>query len=106
MFLNCVCQGVTILDCEEKTLDTITEKMVSEMVNKKEIRSGDREGVLNSLLQNRRYRLRHHPQIQTQIQMKYTQAFSRLLSKTPKGKDCISLLRVVDTIVAVVESKL
>ncbi|XP_026018820.1 solute carrier family 4 member 1b (Diego blood group) isoform X3 [Astatotilapia calliptera] len=44
--------GVTILDCEEKTLDTITEKMVSEMVNKKEIRSGDREGVLNSLLQN------------------------------------------------------
>uniref|UniRef100_A0A3B4FV76 Anion exchange protein n=1 Tax=Pundamilia nyererei TaxID=303518 RepID=A0A3B4FV76_9CICH len=47
--------GVTILDCEEKTLDTITEKMVSEMVNKKEIRSGDREGVLNSLLQNRRY---------------------------------------------------
>lgn len=104
MFLNCVCQGVTILDCEEKTLDTITEKMVSEMVNKKEIRSGDREGVLNSLLQNHRYRLRHHPQIQTQIQMKYTQAFSRLLSKTPKGKDC--LLRVVDTIVAVVESKL
>lgn len=102
MFLNCVCQGVTILDCEEKTLDTITEKMVSEMVNKKEIRSGDREGVLNSLLQNRRYHLRHHPQ----IQMKYTQAFSRLLSKTPKGKDCISLLRVVDTIVAVVESKL
>uniref|UniRef100_A0A3P8PIG4 Anion exchange protein n=1 Tax=Astatotilapia calliptera TaxID=8154 RepID=A0A3P8PIG4_ASTCA len=85
--------GVTILDCEEKTLDTITEKMVSEMVNKKEIRSGDREGVLNSLLQNHRYRLRHHPQIQTQIQMKYTQAFSRLLSKTPKGKDCISLLR-------------
>uniref|UniRef100_A0A669BQK3 Solute carrier family 4 member 1b (Diego blood group) n=1 Tax=Oreochromis niloticus TaxID=8128 RepID=A0A669BQK3_ORENI len=67
--------GVTILDCEEKTLDTITEKMVSEMVNKKEIRSGDREGVLNSLLQNHRYHL------------------SQLLSKTPKGKDCINLLR-------------
>uniref|UniRef100_A0A3B4FZ40 Anion exchange protein n=1 Tax=Pundamilia nyererei TaxID=303518 RepID=A0A3B4FZ40_9CICH len=72
--------GVTILDCEEKTLDTITEKMVSEMVNKKEIRSGDREGVLNSLLQNRRYRLRHHPQIQTQIQMKYTRHSSFFLS--------------------------
>lgn len=79
---------MTILDCEEKTLDTITEKMVSEMVNKKEIRSGDREGVLNSLLQNHRYHL------------------SQLLSKTPKGKDCINLLRVVDAIVAIVESKL
>uniref|UniRef100_A0AAX7VIM6 Anion exchange protein n=1 Tax=Astatotilapia calliptera TaxID=8154 RepID=A0AAX7VIM6_ASTCA len=93
--------GVTILDCEEKTLDTITEKMVSEMVNKKEIRSGDREGVLNSLLQNHRYRLRHHPQIQTQIQMKYTQAFSRLLSKTPKGKDCIRTLDFLEKPTAV-----
>uniref|UniRef100_A0A3Q4H149 Anion exchange protein n=1 Tax=Neolamprologus brichardi TaxID=32507 RepID=A0A3Q4H149_NEOBR len=93
--------GVTILDCEEKTLDTITEKMVSEMVNKKEIRSGDQEGVLNSLLQNRRYRLRHHPQIQTQIQMKYTQAFSRLLSKTPKGKDCIRTLDFLEKPTAV-----
>ena len=47
--------GVTIFDCEEKTLATIAEKMVTEMVNKKEIRAGDREGVLRSLLQNRRY---------------------------------------------------
>ncbi|XP_041672398.1 solute carrier family 4 member 1b (Diego blood group) [Cheilinus undulatus] len=45
--------GVTIFDCEEQTLASIAEKMVSEMVNKKEIRPGDREGVLNSLLQNR-----------------------------------------------------
>ncbi|XP_028285808.1 solute carrier family 4 member 1b (Diego blood group) [Parambassis ranga] len=45
--------GVTIFDCEEQTLATIAEKMVSEMVNKKEIRSEDREGVLKSLLQNR-----------------------------------------------------
>ncbi|XP_032429426.1 solute carrier family 4 member 1b (Diego blood group) [Xiphophorus hellerii] len=44
---------VTIFDCEEKTLAAIAEKMVGEMVSKKEIRSGDREGVLNSLLQNR-----------------------------------------------------
>uniref|UniRef100_A0A096LQH4 Anion exchange protein n=1 Tax=Poecilia formosa TaxID=48698 RepID=A0A096LQH4_POEFO len=46
---------VTIFDCEEKTLAAIAEKMVGEMVSKKEIRSGDREGVLNALLQNRRY---------------------------------------------------
>uniref|UniRef100_A0A3B5KRQ0 Anion exchange protein n=1 Tax=Xiphophorus couchianus TaxID=32473 RepID=A0A3B5KRQ0_9TELE len=45
---------VTIFDCEEKTLAAIAEKVVGEMVSKKEIRSGDREGVLNSLLQNRR----------------------------------------------------
>ncbi|XP_031699389.1 solute carrier family 4 member 1b (Diego blood group) [Anarrhichthys ocellatus] len=45
--------GVTIFDCEERTLSGITEKMVTEMVNKKEIRPGDREGVLKSLLQNR-----------------------------------------------------
>ncbi|KAM6897662.1 solute carrier family 4 member 1b (Diego blood group) [Xenentodon cancila] len=45
--------GVTIFDCEEKTLATIAEKMVGEMVTKKEIRSGDKEGVLKSLLQNR-----------------------------------------------------
>ncbi|XP_061563559.1 solute carrier family 4 member 1b (Diego blood group) [Cololabis saira] len=45
--------GVTVFDCEEKTLATIAEKMVGEMVSKKEIRSGDKEGVLKSLLQNR-----------------------------------------------------
>uniref|UniRef100_A0AAQ5XE91 Anion exchange protein n=1 Tax=Amphiprion ocellaris TaxID=80972 RepID=A0AAQ5XE91_AMPOC len=44
--------GVTLFDCEEKTLATIAEKMVSEMVNKKEIRPGDREEVLKALLQN------------------------------------------------------
>uniref|UniRef100_A0A671U792 Anion exchange protein n=1 Tax=Sparus aurata TaxID=8175 RepID=A0A671U792_SPAAU len=47
--------GVTILDCEERTLASIAEKMVNEMVNKREIRPGDKEGVLKSLLQNRRY---------------------------------------------------
>ncbi|KAM9336661.1 solute carrier family 4 member 1b (Diego blood group) [Symphorus nematophorus] len=45
--------GVTIFNCEERTLASIAEKMVTEMVNKKEIRPADREGVLNSLLQNR-----------------------------------------------------
>ncbi|XP_073345820.1 solute carrier family 4 member 1b (Diego blood group) [Pagrus major] len=45
--------GVTLFDCEERTLAGIAEKMVNEMVNKKEIRPGDKEGVLNSLLQNR-----------------------------------------------------
>uniref|UniRef100_A0A671U706 Anion exchange protein n=1 Tax=Sparus aurata TaxID=8175 RepID=A0A671U706_SPAAU len=44
--------GVTILDCEERTLASIAEKMVNEMVNKREIRPGDKEGVLKSLLQN------------------------------------------------------
>lgn len=48
-----------IFDYEEKTLSAIAEKMVKEMVNKKEIRPGDQEGVLNSLLQNRRYLPRH-----------------------------------------------
>ncbi|XP_036938187.1 solute carrier family 4 member 1b (Diego blood group) isoform X2 [Acanthopagrus latus] len=45
--------GVTIFDCEEQTLAGIAEKMVNEMVNKNEIRPGDKEGVLKSLLQNR-----------------------------------------------------
>uniref|UniRef100_A0A674P3J5 Anion exchange protein n=1 Tax=Takifugu rubripes TaxID=31033 RepID=A0A674P3J5_TAKRU len=44
--------GVTIFDCEEKSLESIAEKMVSEMVSKKEIRPKDRDGVLKSLLQN------------------------------------------------------
>ncbi|XP_028332291.1 solute carrier family 4 member 1b (Diego blood group) isoform X2 [Gouania willdenowi] len=44
--------GVSIFDCEEKTLATLAEKMVTEMVNKKEIRPGDREEVLKSLLQD------------------------------------------------------
>lgn len=47
--------GVTIFDCEEKTLESIAEKMVSEMVSKKELRPKDRDGVLKSLLQNPRY---------------------------------------------------
>uniref|UniRef100_A0A3Q3KMP0 Anion exchange protein n=1 Tax=Monopterus albus TaxID=43700 RepID=A0A3Q3KMP0_MONAL len=55
--------GVTIFDCEERTWATIAEKIVKEMVNKKEIRPGDQEGVLNSLLQNRRYPQRHHPMV-------------------------------------------
>ncbi|XP_056285949.1 solute carrier family 4 member 1b (Diego blood group) [Pseudoliparis swirei] len=45
--------GVTIFNCEERTLSGIAEKMVAEMVKKKEIGPGDREGVLKSLLQNR-----------------------------------------------------
>uniref|UniRef100_A0A8C6PM22 Anion exchange protein n=1 Tax=Nothobranchius furzeri TaxID=105023 RepID=A0A8C6PM22_NOTFU len=48
---------VTIFDCEEKTLATIAEKMVAEMVKKKEIKSGDQEGVLKSLLQNQSQKL-------------------------------------------------
>ncbi|XP_029311593.1 solute carrier family 4 member 1b (Diego blood group) [Cottoperca gobio] len=44
--------GVTIFDCEEQTLAGIAEKMVNEMVKKKEIQPGAREGVLKSLLQN------------------------------------------------------
>uniref|UniRef100_A0A3Q2QT36 Anion exchange protein n=1 Tax=Fundulus heteroclitus TaxID=8078 RepID=A0A3Q2QT36_FUNHE len=52
---------VTMFDCEEKTLAAIAEKMVGEMVSKKEIRSGDREGVLKSLLQNSGYASRRHP---------------------------------------------
>lgn len=47
--------GVMIFDCEEKTLENIAEKMVSEMVKKKELRPKDRDGVLKSLLQNPRY---------------------------------------------------
>uniref|UniRef100_A0A673C5N3 Anion exchange protein n=1 Tax=Sphaeramia orbicularis TaxID=375764 RepID=A0A673C5N3_9TELE len=46
--------GVVIFDCEEQSLASVAEKMVKEMVNKKEIRPGDREGVLKSLLQDRR----------------------------------------------------
>lgn len=45
--------GVALFDCEEQTLAGIAEKMVAEMVNKKELRPGDKEGVLKSLLQNR-----------------------------------------------------
>uniref|UniRef100_A0A673C335 Anion exchange protein n=1 Tax=Sphaeramia orbicularis TaxID=375764 RepID=A0A673C335_9TELE len=41
--------GVVIFDCEEQSLASVAEKMVKEMVNKKEIRPGDREGVLKSL---------------------------------------------------------
>ena len=61
---------MTIFDCEEQTLATIAEKMVGEMVNKKEIRPGDREGVLKALLQNRWYSPRHNPTV-TQTQMTY-----------------------------------
>lgn len=51
--------GVMIFDCEEKTMASLAEKMVTEMVKKKEIRPDDREGVLKSLCQKRRYPPRH-----------------------------------------------
>ncbi|XP_072312450.1 solute carrier family 4 member 1b (Diego blood group) isoform X1 [Eucyclogobius newberryi] len=44
--------GVILFNCEEQSLATIAEKMVKELVNKKEIRPGDRDGVLKALLQN------------------------------------------------------
>lgn len=44
--------GVIVFNCEEQNLANIAEKMVKELVNKKEIRPGDREGVLKALLQN------------------------------------------------------
>ena len=43
-----------MLDCKEQSLATIAEKMVDELVKKKGIRPGDREGVLNSLIHNPR----------------------------------------------------
>ncbi|KAJ7984435.1 hypothetical protein DPEC_G00354810 [Dallia pectoralis] len=45
--------GVVMLDCEECSLSSIAEKMLDELIKKQEIRPGDREGVLGSLLQNR-----------------------------------------------------
>ncbi|XP_075890336.1 solute carrier family 4 member 1b (Diego blood group) isoform X1 [Nelusetta ayraudi] len=45
--------GVMIFDCEEKTMASLAERMVGEMVKKKEIRPDDREGVLKSLCQTR-----------------------------------------------------
>uniref|UniRef100_A0A6Q2ZI62 Anion exchange protein n=1 Tax=Esox lucius TaxID=8010 RepID=A0A6Q2ZI62_ESOLU len=45
--------GVVMLDREERSLPSIAEKMVDELIKKKEIRPGDRDGVLRSLLQNR-----------------------------------------------------
>uniref|UniRef100_A0A3B4B400 Anion exchange protein n=1 Tax=Periophthalmus magnuspinnatus TaxID=409849 RepID=A0A3B4B400_9GOBI len=44
--------GVIIFNCEEQSMAAIAEKIVKELLNKKEIRPGDREGVLRALLQN------------------------------------------------------
>ncbi|KAG9267598.1 band 3 anion exchange protein-like isoform X1 [Astyanax mexicanus] len=44
--------GVVMLDREERSFSSIAEKIVDEMVSKKEIQSGDREGVLRALMQN------------------------------------------------------
>ncbi|XP_033840977.1 solute carrier family 4 member 1b (Diego blood group) [Periophthalmus magnuspinnatus] len=44
--------GVIIFNCEEQSMAAIAEKIVKELLNKKEIRPGDREGVLKALLQN------------------------------------------------------
>ncbi|XP_035260687.1 band 3 anion exchange protein-like [Anguilla rostrata] len=45
--------GVVMLDREERTLNSIVEKVADELVNKNEIQPGDREGLLRSLLQSR-----------------------------------------------------
>ena len=46
--------GVVMLDREERSLSSVTEKIADEMVSKKEIRPADREGVVQAFLQNRR----------------------------------------------------
>ncbi|KAJ8245928.1 hypothetical protein GJAV_G00261800 [Gymnothorax javanicus] len=43
--------GVVMLDLEERTLNSIAEKIVAELVNRKEIQPDDRESLLRSLLQ-------------------------------------------------------
>ena len=48
------CSGVVMLDRVERSLSGIAEKIVDELISKKEIRPSDRDGVLRSLLQNRR----------------------------------------------------
>ncbi|XP_064779714.1 solute carrier family 4 member 1b (Diego blood group) [Oncorhynchus masou masou] len=45
--------GVVMLDRVERSLSDIAEKIVDELISKKEIRPSDRDGVLHSLLQNR-----------------------------------------------------
>ncbi|KAF4084622.1 hypothetical protein AMELA_G00108150 [Ameiurus melas] len=45
--------GVVMLDREEPSLSSIMEKIVDEMVEKKEIRPVDRDGVFKALTQNR-----------------------------------------------------
>ncbi|XP_038846380.1 solute carrier family 4 member 1b (Diego blood group) [Salvelinus namaycush] len=45
--------GVVMLDRVERSLSDIAEKIVDELISKKEIRPSDRDGVLRSLLQNR-----------------------------------------------------
>lgn len=57
--MNPLTQGVMIFDCEEKTLADIAEKIVSEMVNKKEIRPENREDMVKVLLQNDRFAPRY-----------------------------------------------
>ncbi|XP_048869382.1 solute carrier family 4 member 1b (Diego blood group) isoform X7 [Brienomyrus brachyistius] len=45
--------GAVMLDQEERSLASIAEKLVDELVDKNEIRPSDREELLNALLQNR-----------------------------------------------------
>ncbi|KAJ8344850.1 hypothetical protein SKAU_G00290430 [Synaphobranchus kaupii] len=45
--------GVVLLDLGESSLSGVAEKVVDELVSKKEIQQGDREGLLRSLLQKR-----------------------------------------------------
>lgn len=46
--------GVVMLDREETSLPSIMDKIVDEMIEKKEIRPGDQDEVLKALKQNRR----------------------------------------------------
>ncbi|XP_061911697.1 solute carrier family 4 member 1b (Diego blood group) isoform X2 [Entelurus aequoreus] len=45
--------GVMLFNSEEKTWASMVEKMAAEMLKLKQIRPGDQEGVMKSLLQNR-----------------------------------------------------
>uniref|UniRef100_A0AAQ5YSF7 Anion exchange protein n=1 Tax=Amphiprion ocellaris TaxID=80972 RepID=A0AAQ5YSF7_AMPOC len=47
--------GAVILDLNASSLSSIAEKVVDELLNKNEIRSGDRDGLLRALLMRRRY---------------------------------------------------
>lgn len=47
--------GAVILDLSASSLSAVAEKVADELLNKNEIRSSDRDGLLRALLMRRRY---------------------------------------------------
>uniref|UniRef100_A0A4W4DWS2 Anion exchange protein n=1 Tax=Electrophorus electricus TaxID=8005 RepID=A0A4W4DWS2_ELEEL len=89
--------GVVLLDVEDFDLSSIAEKIVNELENKNEIRSSDRDALLNALLQKRSQN--DVPQVSVADIQLQTFSVTRQVALLHLSKPVVAFMRLQDSVV-------